>query len=205
MLQVIQWFIASCSVCDKAKVPHTFPTGKLIPVQIPQRPWSYIAIDFLTNLPPSQNKTVIMMIVERFSKTLCLDFPLPILPSDFEMAEIVLEHVFNTLSSPEDIVSDRGFSWHPEYAKLSKGQKERAKLEIGSFYGHSGGLGTIPPKGWVLPKLPEAFRNKPHTLPMCPGLPAASVPMEHQTYWLTHRSQLVPADESSYRNKPTNI
>lgn len=110
MLQVIQWFIASCSVCDKAKVPHTFPTGKLIPVQIPQRPWSYIAIDFLTNLPPSQNKTVIMMIVERFSKTLCLDFPLPILPSDFEMAEIVLEHVFNTLSSPEDIVSDRGFS-----------------------------------------------------------------------------------------------
>ncbi len=34
----------------------------------PRRPWSHIAIDFVTDLPSSRNYTTILMVIDRFSK-----------------------------------------------------------------------------------------------------------------------------------------
>lgn len=64
------------------------------------------SIDFITNLPQSQNKTVIVVIVDQFSKPLCL-IPLPGLPSAIELTEMVFEHVFQYYGIHEDIVRDR--------------------------------------------------------------------------------------------------
>ena len=46
MLKDIHRFIASCSTCSQCKVPKSLPAGKLLPLPIPTRPWSHIAIDF---------------------------------------------------------------------------------------------------------------------------------------------------------------
>lgn len=54
---------------------HTI-SRKAPPATYNPRLWSHLAIDFITDLPPSQNKKVIMVIVDRFSKSLCL-IPLP--------------------------------------------------------------------------------------------------------------------------------
>ncbi|XP_036072769.1 uncharacterized protein lrfn4b [Oryzias melastigma] len=102
-----QDFISGCPVCARNKVSHTPPAGQLHPLSIPTRPWSHIALDFVTGLPPSSGKTVIMTIVDRFSKAAHF-VALPKLPSAAGTAALMLTHVFRLHGIPVDIVSDRG-------------------------------------------------------------------------------------------------
>ncbi|XP_061639745.1 uncharacterized protein LOC133483105 isoform X2 [Phyllopteryx taeniolatus] len=41
-------------VCARGKTSHLPPAGLLRPLPIPSRPWSHIALDFITGLPPSE-------------------------------------------------------------------------------------------------------------------------------------------------------
>ncbi|KAL0195242.1 hypothetical protein M9458_008814 [Cirrhinus mrigala] len=77
------------------------------PTQLPQRPWSHIAVDFITDLPPSNGFTTILSVIDRFSKG-CRPIPLSKLPTAMETAELLCNWVFRIFSLPEDIVSDRG-------------------------------------------------------------------------------------------------
>ena len=104
-------FIAACSVCARSKANSQRPQGLLQPLPVPHRPWSHIAIDFVTGLPESQGKTVILTIVDRFSKSAHF-VPLTKLPSAKETAEIMISHVFRLHGIPQEIVSDRG----PQFA-----------------------------------------------------------------------------------------
>ncbi len=81
--------------------------GPLTTLQIPQRPWSHIAIDFITDLPLSRDSTTILTAIDCFSKA-CRLIPLPKLPTALETAESLCNHVFKCYGLPEDIVSDRG-------------------------------------------------------------------------------------------------
>ncbi|KAL0149072.1 hypothetical protein M9458_055687 [Cirrhinus mrigala] len=100
-------FISRCAVCNISKVPHCLPAGLLQPLPVPQRPWSHIAIDFVTDLPPSNGYTTILSIIDRFSKA-CRFIPLAKLPTAMETAELLCNWVFRFYGLPEDIVSDRG-------------------------------------------------------------------------------------------------
>ena len=83
----------------------------LCPLPIPSRPWSHIAVDFVTGLPPSEGNSVILTIIDRFSKSVRY-VPLPKLPSAFDTANLLINHVFKLHGIPMDIVSDRG----PQFA-----------------------------------------------------------------------------------------
>lgn len=100
-------FVAACTTCTRNKVSHQSPAGLLQPLPIPSRPWSHIALDFVTGLPPSQGNTTIVTIIDRFSKSAHF-IALPKLPSALETAHILTEHVFRLHGIPSDIVSDRG-------------------------------------------------------------------------------------------------
>lgn len=60
-------------------------------------------MDFVTGLPPSEGKTVILTVVDRFSK-MAHFIALPRLPSAKETAEAVLFHVFRLHGLPQDVV-----------------------------------------------------------------------------------------------------
>lgn len=66
-----------------------------------------ISIDFITDLPIFQGNTIILTIIDRFSKACCL-IPLPKLPTAMETAEDLSNWVFRFYALSEDIVSDRG-------------------------------------------------------------------------------------------------
>ena len=100
-------FVAACSVCAQAKSPHQAPQGLLQPLPIPHRPWSHIALDFVTGLPTSYHFTTILTVVDRFSKTVHF-VPLTKLPSASETAHLLVEHVIRLHGIPTNIVSDRG-------------------------------------------------------------------------------------------------
>lgn len=133
-----------------SKSSHQRPAGLLQPLPFPQRTWSHIAIDFVTDLPNSRNYTTILTVIDQFSKA-CRLIPLPKLPTAFETAEVLLEQVFRFYGLPDDIVSDRGpqftsrvwksfcqqlninISLTSGYHPQSNGQVERLNQEITRF------------------------------------------------------------------------
>ncbi|KAI2645887.1 Transposon Tf2-9 polyprotein [Labeo rohita] len=144
-------FVNNCSTCESSKPSTHLPAGLLQPLPLPQRPWSHIAIDFITDLPNSQGNTVIFTIVDRFSKA-CRLIPISKLPSAFEAAELLCNQVFRFYGLPEDIVSDRrpqftsrlwssffklfnvNISLTSGYHPQSNGQTERLNQEIIRFF-----------------------------------------------------------------------
>uniref|UniRef100_A0AAY5KNP0 Gypsy retrotransposon integrase-like protein 1 n=1 Tax=Esox lucius TaxID=8010 RepID=A0AAY5KNP0_ESOLU len=146
----VRVYVSSCSVCAQSKAPRHLPVGKLHPLPIPQRPWSHLSVDFLTDLPPSQGHTTILVVVDRFSKS-CRLLPLPGLPTALQTAEALVTHVFRHYGVPEDIVSDWGHQFTSRvwkafmqhlgisvsltsgYHPQSNGQVERVNQEVGRF------------------------------------------------------------------------
>src|SRR4029434_5585224 len=85
-------YVQACAVCATQKSSHQAPAGLLRPLPIPSRPWSHISKDFVSGLPPSEGNTVILVIVDRFSKAAHF-VPLPKLPTAKETAEFILKEV----------------------------------------------------------------------------------------------------------------
>ncbi|KAL0185788.1 hypothetical protein M9458_017458, partial [Cirrhinus mrigala] len=121
MARDIRDFVLACSACARGKTSNRPPEGLLQPLSVPSRPWSHIALDFITALPLSQGNTVVLTVVDRFSKAAHF-IPLPKLPSAKETAVTVVDHVFRIHGLPNDVVSDRG----PQF--ISRFWKEFCRL-----------------------------------------------------------------------------
>uniref|UniRef100_A0A3P9IU91 Gypsy retrotransposon integrase-like protein 1 n=1 Tax=Oryzias latipes TaxID=8090 RepID=A0A3P9IU91_ORYLA len=143
----VREYIAACSTCARSKTSNSPPSGLLQPLPTPNRPWSHISIDFVMGLPMSQGNSVILTVIDRFSKFVHF-IPLPQLPTATETAEVMVNHVFRHHGIPADIVSDRGpqfisqvwkafcsalgatVSLTSGYHPQSNGQAERANQEL---------------------------------------------------------------------------
>jgi hypothetical protein len=102
----IRNFVAECDVCQHNKGETVKSPGTLQPLLIPPAIWKDISMDFITGLPKSGNKSVIMVVVDRLSKYahLCA------LQHSFTtstMAQIFMDQVFKIHGMPHSIVSDR--------------------------------------------------------------------------------------------------
>ncbi|KAI2652427.1 Transposon Tf2-6 polyprotein [Labeo rohita] len=150
MARDVRRYVQGCKECAMSKSPRHLPAGKLHPLPVPNRPWSHLGVDFMTDLPVSNENTCILVIVDCFSK-FCRLIPLKKLPTALETAEHLFNHVFRYYGIPEDIVSDRepqfisrvwksffkllgvtvGLSsgYHPQ----TNGQTERKIQEVGRF------------------------------------------------------------------------
>lgn len=98
---------SACSVCAHHKSSHLQPLVLLHPLPIPSRPWSQNALDFITGLPPPEGCTVILVVVDHFSKAGHF-ISLPKLCSTPEMARLMVSHVLRLHGLPLDMVSDQG-------------------------------------------------------------------------------------------------
>ncbi|KAK3546079.1 hypothetical protein QTP70_020616, partial [Hemibagrus guttatus] len=103
----VRRYVEGFEECAMAKTPRQLPSGKLLPLPVPNRPWSHLGVDFITDLLNSRTHTCIFVIVDRFSKA-CRLLPLKGPPTAMEAAELLFNQVFRYFGIPEDIVSDRG-------------------------------------------------------------------------------------------------
>jgi hypothetical protein len=106
MKQDIRQFVAECEVCqcNKGETVKSPSTLQLLP--IPPDIWKDISMDFITDLPKSGNKSMIMVVVDRLSKYahFCA-LPHPFTAST--VAQIFMDQVFKLHGMPKSIVSDR--------------------------------------------------------------------------------------------------
>lgn len=148
MIQDVQRFVKSSHVCAQNNSSNSAPAGLLRPLPVPSRPWSHIALDFITGLPPSKGNTVILTVVDPFSKAAHF-IPLPKLPSARETAQAIINNVFRIHGLPVDILSDRGSHFTSQfwrefckqlgasvslssgYHHQTNGQTERANQDLG--------------------------------------------------------------------------
>ena len=107
MISDIHRFVSSCLMCSQYKTPKNLPAGKLLALLVPSHPWSDLAIDFVTDSPPSQDKTVILTVINRFLRGVRF-IPFESLPTAFQTAECLFNYIFCLFGIPEDIVSNRG-------------------------------------------------------------------------------------------------
>jgi hypothetical protein len=68
MDQEIIEYVRSCLECQKDKASCHKPYGLLSPLELPYAPWTSIAMDFITDLPLSEDCDQLWVIVDRFTK-----------------------------------------------------------------------------------------------------------------------------------------
>jgi hypothetical protein len=105
MKQDIHNFVAECDVCQRNKGKIVKSPGTLQLLLIPPAIWKDISMDFITDLPKSGNKSVIMVVVDRLSNYahLCaLQHPF----TASTVAQIFMDQVFKLHGMLHSIVSD---------------------------------------------------------------------------------------------------
>ena len=98
-------FIKQCQVCQQAKHLHTHPQGLLQPLPIPEGAWQNISLDFIEGLPKSEGYSVILVVVDRFTKYAHF-LPLKHPYSALLVARILFDSVIRPHGLPQTMVSD---------------------------------------------------------------------------------------------------
>ena len=64
----VQRFMVECLAFQQNKVEMVKTLGLLQPLNIPSQHWEEVSMDLITGLPKSEEKNVIMVVVDRFTK-----------------------------------------------------------------------------------------------------------------------------------------
>jgi len=102
----VQQFIKQCQVCRQAKHLHTHPQGLLQPLPIPDGAWQNISLDFIEGLPKSEGYSVILVVVDRFTKYAHF-LPLKHPFTAMSVARVLFDAVIKLHGLPVSMVSDR--------------------------------------------------------------------------------------------------
>ena len=106
MTQDVRRFVRNCNTCGKSKIWREQKYGLLKPLPIPKRIWSELSVDLITGLAPSKDCISIMVVIDRLSKSI---IAVPMKKTHtIDVAQTLLEHIFQHHGLPMAIVSDRG-------------------------------------------------------------------------------------------------
>ncbi|MBW0516926.1 hypothetical protein O181_056641 [Austropuccinia psidii MF-1] len=107
MTQFIKDYVSSCQKCSINKNIHHKKFEFLKPLPIPNGPWIFLSMDFITQLPLSNSFDSILVIVDKFSKMeVSISTMSPI--TSLDLAHSFIKNIFSKHGLPSRIFSDRG-------------------------------------------------------------------------------------------------
>ncbi|GKC47842.1 putative mitochondrial protein [Tanacetum coccineum] len=104
--QAVRDYVRECDTCQRCKADLAASPGLLQPLPIATAIWEDISMDFVEGLPPSKGKSVILVVVDRLSKSahfISLKHPF----SAMDVAQVFLDNVVKLHGFPKTIVSNR--------------------------------------------------------------------------------------------------
>lgn len=170
-----------CQNCDRCRANHVWRDkkhGLLKPLPVPLRKWKDVSVDFIVELPMSDDCTNIMVITDRLTRGVILT-PMKEITAD-AMANVFLTEFYRRHGLPESIVSDRGSAfiskmwkrvcqllnikrrlstaWHPE----TDGSTERLNAVVEDYLRQ---FTCFQQSDWkmLLPSCELALNNRPAT------------------------------------------
>lgn len=105
----VRRFIRNCDVCGRMSIWREAKAGFLRSLPIPDRIGSDLTIDFITDLPPSDGYTNIMVITDRLSKDIFM-FGTKSMTSE-NCAKLFIDRYYRYFGFPRYLTSDRGSDW----------------------------------------------------------------------------------------------
>jgi hypothetical protein len=106
MQQDVESFVKQCVICQQAKHELCKYPGLFQPLPLPQSSWSDISMDFIEGLPSSNGYSVILVVVDRFTKHSHF-FPIKHPFTAGSIAQVFLDNVVKLHGVPNSIVCDR--------------------------------------------------------------------------------------------------
>jgi hypothetical protein len=103
---LVQDWVRSCETCQRNKTETLRPAGVLQPLEVPSQVWADISMDFIEGLPKVGGKSVILTVVDRFSKYahfIALGHPY----TAASVARAFFDGIVRLHGFPASIVSDR--------------------------------------------------------------------------------------------------
>ena len=98
-------YVRTCDACQRNKTARHKKYGKLVPLEIPSRPWEQIIMDFITELPNFKRYNQCWVIVDRFTK---MAHFIPHKNRNAKELELIFGRDFWRLHGlPKRVVSDR--------------------------------------------------------------------------------------------------
>lgn len=104
--RLVQDLVQACAVCQCNQTETMRPAGLLQPLQVPSSVWADIAVDFIEGFPRVHGKSIILTVVDRFSKYAHF-IPLSHPYTANSIARAFFEGIVRLHGLPKSIVSDR--------------------------------------------------------------------------------------------------
>ena len=92
-------------MCANGKIPQYRPYGILHPLPVPKGSWLSLLMDFITDLPPTNGKDSIFIVVDRLTK-MAHFIPCTKTIIGEMTAKLFLDNIYRIHGLPNDIVSD---------------------------------------------------------------------------------------------------
>ena len=106
MTTEVRQFVLDCPVCQVEKGSHLKPSGKLMPLDLPQQKWDHVAIDFTVGMPLQRGCDTILTVVDKATK-MCHFIACSEKISAKEVAKLFWHHVGRLHGIPSVVISDR--------------------------------------------------------------------------------------------------
>jgi hypothetical protein len=105
-------YIGRCVACQTNKIRRHKPWGTLVPLPVPTTPWRHFSLDFVTDLPESQDDKgnvfdSILVLLDRFTKYVRY-LPVNKAITAQGVADVLLQQCFLKQGPPDTLLSDRG-------------------------------------------------------------------------------------------------
>jgi hypothetical protein len=97
--------VRDCEVCQRNKTDYLHPSGLLQPLDVPRSIWSDIVMDFVEGFPKVGGKSVVLTVVDRFSK-MAHFIPLGHPYTALFVAQAFFDYIVKLHGFPCSIVSD---------------------------------------------------------------------------------------------------
>jgi len=109
-------YVEECDLCQRMKNRAEEPVGKLKLSEVPEKPWTYLTVDFITKLPVVAGKDAILVVCDRLSKM--THFVATTEGTSVEgLARLFRDNVWKLHGLPESMVLDRGPQFAAELMK----------------------------------------------------------------------------------------
>ena len=116
MTRDIHMFISTCPICQKIKHAWHLPYSLLQPIPILTQPFEVVMMDFISELPRSQNHDLIFVLICKLTKYAFF------IPCDTKLTEkwtapLFFDKIITHVSLPKQIISDQDTWWRNSFWK----------------------------------------------------------------------------------------